>query len=168
MTLILNCGFYFYKRVVSVWWVTDGNHAGPTKLFDGDGRLDGNSSASHGFPIWPNLVHSSLGSGNNAQKIIQRSNNFTVNVRLCHCLFFAISFSFFFFKFSFITYDDVLLDRYQVARPVMINSSPVSDEFPIPRFLLPEQTASRRQDGPFQASGSNNLQVLFERRINAI
>ncbi|XP_046438019.1 calphotin-like isoform X1 [Daphnia pulex] len=46
----------------------------------------------------------------------------------------------------------------QVARPVMINSSPVSDEFPIPRFALPEQTASRRQDGPFQASGSNNLQ----------
>ncbi|KAI9556906.1 hypothetical protein GHT06_016700 [Daphnia sinensis] len=46
----------------------------------------------------------------------------------------------------------------QVARPVMINSSPVSDEFPIPRFSLPGPAASRRQDGPFQASGSNNLQ----------
>lgn len=53
---------------------------------------------------------------------------------------------------------------YQVARPVLVNSSPVSDEFPIPRFLVPSiSTASRRQDGPWQASGSNNnLQVRIE------
>lgn len=42
--------------------------------------------------------------------------------------------------------------RHQVARPVWINASPVSDESPIPRFQVPA-VASRRQDG------ANNLQV---------
>jgi len=41
----------------------------------------------------------------------------------------------------------------QVAQPVLVNSRPVSDEFPIPRFQLPAQ---RRQDGP--TAGNNNLQ----------
>lgn len=55
----------------------------------------------------------------------------------------------------------------QVARPVWINTSPVSGESPIPRFQFPV-SASRRQDGPNNLQGEVPVQVMPGDKVSLV
>ena len=125
-----------------IWEIagSDGKHAGPAKLFGGDGRL---WSCCYGPAYWPDLGCSSLPSG---ERIITWQSAFQFQIWRHH--------------FAFKWFNGRCHVDFQVAEPVLVNSSPVSDQYPIPRFAVPTLTASRRQDGPWPSSGfNNNLQV---------